>query len=263
MEVRLVECKTAASRSGLPGLDFALNPYRGCAHACAYCYAQDVTRFEMGRPWGSVVEVKSNIVSALRKELARGPKGVYGVGTVTDPYQPLERKHEVTRGCLVLLKGEGASTSILTKSDLVLRDLDVLHGWKEAEVGVSVGCVDDRTTSVIEPGAPSPERRLKALSELSEHGVQTYLMAAPIIPGVSDSEDLLADLVSSAHAAGVRRIIWDKWNTKPIAASRLRGVLRDAHGSLAQGHTVAQKESIQRILARECGAHSIELESSF
>src|SRR4030065_2036625 len=122
MEVRLVECRSAVSPSRLPGLDWALNPYRGCGHACSYCDAQDVTRFEMARPWGDVIEVKTNFVGNLRRDLEKNSKGVYGLGTVTDPYQPLEERYELTRGSLALLKRFRARVSILTKSDLVLRD---------------------------------------------------------------------------------------------------------------------------------------------
>src|SRR5512137_1135841 len=124
MTVRLMECKSAVSPSRLPGLDFALNPYRGCSHRCVYCYAQDVTRFEMGKPWGEEIVVKTNIVAALKKQLEKKSQGVFGIGTVTDPYQPLEKEYELTRGCLSLLRRKGASVSILTKSDLVTRDLD-------------------------------------------------------------------------------------------------------------------------------------------
>src|SRR4030067_905350 len=84
-EIRLRTSSGATTPSRLPGLDRALNPYRGCAHSCAYCYAQDVTRFEMARPWGSVIEVKSNLVQKLKKELERGPKGGYGVGILAAP----------------------------------------------------------------------------------------------------------------------------------------------------------------------------------
>lgn len=263
LEVRLVDCKTAASRSKLPGLDWALNPYRGCSHACSYCYAQDVTRFELARPWGSVVEVKANIVTMLRKELARGPRGVYGIGTVTDPYQPLESKHGLTRGCLALLKGKGARISVLTKSDLVLRDLDILRGWKGAEVGLSIGCVDEQVAPVIEPGAPPPRRRLKALSELSSAGVEVYLMAAPIIPGLSDGEEMIVELVSSAHDAGVKRIMWDKWNPKPVASTRLSLALAELDGGVPQGVPAGRLESMRRVLVRECASRDIELVSGF
>ena len=259
MPVRLVQCKTAASKSGLPGLDWAINPYRGCGHACAYCYAQDVTRFEMGHPWGEIIEVKINIVQKLKKELAKGATGVYGVGTVTDPYQSLEKRHELTRGCLIALKNASAEISILTKSDLVLRDIDILRGWKTAEVGVSMASMDGVLTGLLEPGAPPPRGRLETLRKLNDEGVKTYLMAAPIIHGLSDSEDSLRDLVREASSAGVPAIMWDKFNPKPMATSRLRRRLSEKGIPSPSPHTRDDIARIRSILGVECERVGIDL----
>jgi len=261
--VRLVQCKTAASRSGLPGLDWAVNPYRGCGHSCAYCYAQDVTRFELACAWGEVIEVKVNIVQKLKKELANGAKGVYGLGTVTDPYQSLERKFELTRGCLLALKNASAEVSILTKSDLVLRDIDVLKGWTAAEVGVSMASLDTDLAGLLEPGAPAPKKRLDALRNLSEEGVRTYLMAAPIIHGLSDSEDSLREIVREANSSGVLTIIWDKFNPKPMATSRLRKRLAEKGIVAPCPHTKDDIARIRSILGSECAKAGINLSDAF
>lgn len=261
--VKLVECKTAASPSGLPGLDWAINPYRGCAHGCAYCYAQDVTRFELGKPWGETVEVRANIVQRLEIELGKGAKGVYGVGTVTDPYQPSEKEFELTRGCLSVLKRSDAETSILTKSDLVLRDVDILKGWTNVEVGVSLASLNDDLASHLEPGAPLPERRLAALRKLGEEGVRTYLMAAPIIRGLSDSEDGLRSLVRRACRAGVATIMWDKFNPKPMASSRLRKRLVDKHIAWTGHHSRDELMTIRSILLSECTSAGVRLLDAF
>jgi len=263
MEVRLVECKSAISPSRLPGLDWAVNPYRGCGHACAYCYAQDVTRFEMARPWGDVVEVRINIVSRLKKDLEKRPRGVIGIGTVTDPYQSLENEYELTRGCLAVLKRAGARISILTKSDLVLRDIDILTGWPDAEVGISIGCSNEQITSIVEPGAPSPDRRFLALRELNDEHVNTYLMAAPIVPGLCDSEEALVELVMKAKTAGVRRVMWDKFNPKPIASSRLRGCMSQMDARSLRPQTGIEASRAQSILQRECARSGIVLLNAF
>jgi DNA repair photolyase len=242
-------------------LDRAINPYRGCAHSCAYCYAQDVLRFEPGREWGQVVEVKTNLVQQLEKELEKGPKGVYGIGTVTDPYQPLEREHGLTRGCLEVLRRREACASILTKSDLVLRDLDILRGWTRAEVGISIGCADDTISAVLEPCAPPPTVRFHALKTLVEAGVSTYLMAAPIVGGVSDDLPMLASLVDKAALSGVTRIMWDKYNPKPMASARLRRVL---DGSALRGRAKSSPPDWPRTraslasLASERGLHIVD-----
>jgi len=261
-EVRLVECKSAASKSRLPGLDWAINPYRGCDHRCLYCYAQDVTRFEMSRGWGEVVEVKVNIVGALKKELAKGHSGVYGVGTVTDPYQPLEEEYELTRGCLRLLRRAGANVSILTKSALVLRDLDILKGWGGAEVGISVGCPDDSIASRFEPGASPPSERFSTLASLSQAGVQTYLMAAPILPGISDSESSLAELIRAASSAGVKHVIWDKYNPKPMAGARMKKAMATSRAAWPPAGS-SDLRIVKAVLERECRSRGLELVDAF
>lgn len=263
MDVRLVECKTAASPSRLPGLDWAVNPYRGCSHACAYCYAQDVTRFEMGSPWGEIVEVKTNMARRLKSELSRRCRGVYGIGTVTDPYQPLEGRYELTRGCLSVLKRHSARISILTKSDLVLRDLDLFSGWRGAEVGLSIGTADASVCSVIEPGAPKPESRFRALRKLDDAGIATYLMAAPIIPAISDSDESIRRLVEEADTSGVRRIIWDVWNPKPLARKRLGRVATESGLVGDTDELTGKRVAAGALLRAECGKRGIELSDAF
>lgn len=258
-----MECKSAVSPSRLPGLDWALNPYRGCGHACAYCYAQDVTRFESGKAWGEVVEVKVNIVSRLKKDLEKGTSGVYGLGTVTDPYQPIEKEYELTRGCLKLLKRSRAKVSVLTKSDLVTRDLDLLRDWPEAEVGISIGCTDDALAAKIEAGASMPSERFKALSVLAGSGVDVYLMAAPIIPGLTDSEQMLADLVRAAAESGTKRVMWDKYNSKPMAGSRLRKALEDVGLPSISANDPGAHTRIRSILVRECSVRGLRLLDAF
>lgn len=263
MELRMTSCKSALSRSRLPGLDWALNPYRGCAHSCAYCYAQDVTRFELSRPWGSVLEVKVNIVRVLKKELQSKREGVVGVGTVTDPYQPAERRFELTRGCLAVLRSKDMEVSVLTKSPLVLRDLDLLSGWSGAEVGLSVASMDETVASLVEPGAPRPSERMAALQRLNEAGVRTYLMAAPIVRGLSDDARSLDELVSHASKAGVKRIMWDMYSPKPIAQRRLDSVLESAGGARTLPAPPMDAQSVRKHLLRECSALRIELVDAF
>ena len=209
------------------------------------------------------MDVKVNIVPRLRKELERGLKGVYGVGTVTDPYQPLEAEHQLTRGCLSMLKRFGAETSILTKSDLVLRDIDMLRGWDSVEVGVSVGCMDDLIASIIEPGAPPPKARVEAHSELVDAGIEVYLMAAPIIPGLSDSSSQLKALVESTADARVERIMWDRWNAKPIASSRLDAALEGASMSVESKKHVNESSRTRAELTRLCKSKGIDLVEAF
>lgn len=263
MSVRLVQCKSARSRSRLPGLDWALNPYRGCEHGCAYCYAQDVTRFETERPWGDRVEVKTNLVQRLKRELEVRADGVHGIGTVTDPYQPLEKKYELTRGSLAVLKRSGARISILTKSDLVLRDIDILRSWPDAEVGMSVSCLSEGITEAIEPHAPSPSRRFRALAELSSEGISVYVMFAPLIRGLCDSDEDIRRVVRAAGEASVKTIMWDKFNPKPMASSRLKNALVEKG---IESWTLHSSEDLRRVrstLASEAESEGITVVEAF
>jgi len=217
----------------------------------------------MDRPWGETIEVKFNIVQKLKSQLQKNAKGVFGVGTVTDPYQSLEKKFELTRGCLVALKSAGAQISVLTKSDLILRDLDVLRAWQSAEVGISIASLDGETAALLEPGAPSPDRRLDALRRLSAEGVRTYLMAAPIIRGVTDSEEGLRGLVRRSNEAGVRAIMWDKFNPKPMATSRLRKRLVEKGFSQTTVHSNNELTRIRSVLGSECEKLGLELLDAF
>ncbi|PKK81372.1 MAG: hypothetical protein CVT47_02760, partial [Thermoplasmata archaeon HGW-Thermoplasmata-2] len=119
-----VVCRTALSDSGLEGLDYSLNPYKGCAHGCIYCYAPDITHVE--RAWGTFVDAKMNVAEVLEQETRTKRRGVVGLGTVTDPYQSLEEKYKLTRKCLEILAKRKWPVCIQTKSALVLRDVDLL-----------------------------------------------------------------------------------------------------------------------------------------
>jgi DNA repair photolyase len=261
LELKVVECKTAISPSRLPGLDWAVNPYRGCAHGCLYCYAQDVTRFRMDTRWGTCVEVKVNLPRLLKKELGRKALGVYGIGTVTDPYQPAEERFGLTRACLGTFKEMGANISILTKSPLILRDLDILKGYEKAEVGVSIGIVNEHMAAVLEPGAPSPRRRFELLRELNAAGVRTYLMAAPIIPGVCDLDADLERLVSFAHDASVGSIMWDSFNPRPLAMKRLKECMPQL--PISQETPASRLFRVRSTLLKECDRWGIRLLDAF
>lgn len=184
-----VKAKTALSPSRLPGIEYALNPYRGCAHACVYCYAPSVIRWE-GR-WGDVIEVKVNLPRILSRELRARKKGVVGLGTVTDPYQPAERKYEITRRCLELLQMHDFPVCIQTKSSLVLRDMELLKEFSNIEVGVTITSLDDGVRARMEPGASSVEERLRALEELAREGINTWVFLGPMMPYVTEVEAMV------------------------------------------------------------------------
>ena len=214
-------CTTALSPSRLPGLDHALNPYTRCGHDCAYCYAPYVMRTSP-LEWGRGIVAKVNIPQQLAKELPRR-KGVIGLGTVTDPYQPLEKEMLLTRRCLEEMAKAKARVSLLTKSDLVLRDMDILRGLTGAEVGITLNTASDERAAVFEAGSPPPSRRLRAVRALVEEGFNTYVFLGPIIPTVTDHD--IPALVRAIVDTGVPSVMIDRLNLRPGMKERMRSIM--------------------------------------
>lgn len=212
---KCIECRTALSPSKLPGLNFALNPYRGCAHGCVYCYAPYVMRVSPSE-WTNV-SVKENMPAVLAREGSR--PGVVGLGTVTDPYQPLEKATCLTRRCLELLRKAEIATSILTKSALVTRDLDIIRKMKAVEVGITVTTIDDELGKALEPGASLESERLRAAKVLVDAGVPTYLFIGPIIPTVTDQR--LDEFAAAIATTGVKKVMIDRLNLRPGMKERI------------------------------------------
>ncbi len=230
---RMVNCKRALAPSGLPEMDYNLNPYGGCEHGCVYCYAPEVTHSDW-KDW-RVVKVKANIVERLAKELP-GLTGTIGIGTVTDPYQGAERRFRLTRNCLEFLEGKGHPIHMHTKSDLILRDKDLLASFS-GQVAVTLTGIDERRARMTEPGAPPPAARLKALRELTAAGINTYALIAPVLDHLEGREQEFCDAVIDT---GVRRAALDPLNLRPQMAVRLERMgIRGSNVSL---------ERIRRIL---------------
>lgn len=222
------ECRSALNRCGIPGIDYCLNPYTGCSHGCLYCYASFMKKFcHIPEEWGSFVQVKVNFVDRLKAALRKRSKhGCVTLSSVTDPYQPLERKYRLTRSCLELLADTDLAINILTKSDLVLRDLDILKKLPQVKVGLTITTLDPYTAKLLEPGAPLPENRLHALDRLTAAGVKTWVFISPVVPGLADTDENLASILKKAAAAGVQEVHYDPLNFYPVAVSNLRAVIQ-------------------------------------
>ncbi|UCE72860.1 MAG: radical SAM protein [Methanomassiliicoccales archaeon] len=212
IRVAEINCKTALSPSRLPGFDYALNPYRGCAHGCKYCYAPNTLRIPR-REWGGFIEVRRNIPKVLGGELRKKKKGVVGISTTTDPYQPAEKEYELTRHCLSQLLRYDFPVSILTKSDLVTRDLDLLSRFSEVEIGFTITTDNDGERKQLEPNAPSLESRLASMAECSSQGIVTYAFFGPLYPTINEKG--LKELVKKVKGAGATKIMADRLNLKP------------------------------------------------
>lgn len=206
IKVKEILTKSALTPSRIEGIDFALNPYIGCAHGCRYCYADFMKRFSNhSEPWGSFVDVKINIPQLLEKELKREKArelslGVFSdleqsawrrahsvdklvsLSTVTDPYQPLEQKYQLTRRCLEILLRYQMPVSILTKSPLVLRDVDLIKQFKNIDVGITITTDRDDIRKIFEPGAPPIQSRNDTLKQLYQQGIKTWVFVGPMLP---------------------------------------------------------------------------------
>ena len=175
--------------SKLPGYDYVINPYVGCPHRCMYCYAEFMKRFSgHDDPWGTFTDVK--IRSTSVKPIALQGASVF-LSSVTDCYNPLEEKYCLTRKLLQQLGPSGAKITILTKSDLVLRDIDVLKNLPNVTVGFSMNTENDSFRREIEPLASTPLERLHALKTLRENGIKTWVHVAPVFPVLTDWKALL------------------------------------------------------------------------
>ncbi|HEY4412489.1 MAG TPA: radical SAM protein [Gaiellaceae bacterium] len=189
---------------------WSLNPYMGCAHRCTFCYVRAFER-RADRPsddrYGASIRVKTNVAEVLRRELARPSwqrEGI-AIGAATDPYQPAEGRYKLTRACLEVLSAAANPFAIITRGPMIVRDLDLLvEASKRADVSVtfSIPTLDVEIWRRTEPGTAPPHQRLRALTQLVDAGVKAGVGMAPILPGLSDKPELLAEVVRAARAAG-------------------------------------------------------------
>ncbi|ADI31588.1 SPL family radical SAM protein [Staphylothermus hellenicus] len=209
MKIIFINVKRALSRSGLPDLDYALNPYMGCYHGCIYCYARLYTWInEIRENWGEIVAVKKNLINVLEKEIKYFRKGVVGVGTITDPYQPVEAIYELTRRSIELLLRHGFHVSIQTKNTLILRDTDLLTKHRDnVDVGFTITSLNNKKSRLYEPRASPPSMRAYALKQLSIRGIDTWIFYGPVIPGYNDDLDTRTKIIELARETGSRILI--------------------------------------------------------
>jgi DNA repair photolyase len=212
MKIKEIQCKSALGKCGFPGGGLAINPYVGCEHSCVYCYARFIKRFTgHTEEWGDFVDARINIAEILEKQL-KSPKyrgqRIF-IGTVTDPYQPVEKKYKLTRSILRVLVNYKNPVSILTKSDSVLRDLDLLKRFKDLDVNFTITTLDKNWKKLTEPNSPTVEQRLKAAKELTKQGVNVLVMMGPYWPIFTDPEALFKEF----KKVRVRHVFTESLNT--------------------------------------------------
>lgn len=204
--------RTAITRNKSPDISFdrSVNPYRGCEHGCIYCFARPTHAFlglSPGLDFETRLTVKQGMAELLERELSvpgYQPRTI-AIGTNTDPYQPIERQHEVMRSCLAVLARANHPVGIVTKSALVTRDIDILGPMAAkglVKVAISVTTLDGALARTMEPRATAPAKRLEAIGQLAAAGIPVTVMVAPIIPAVNDAE--IETILTRAYALGAR-----------------------------------------------------------
>lgn len=252
-EVRRETAKSIIATNSSPDISFdqSINPYRGCEHGCIYCYARPTHAYwglSAGLDFETKLTAKINAVELLEKALSkRGYRpSPIALGAITDPYQPIERSYKLTRSLLEVLARHRHPVTIVTKSALVLRDHDILGAMAEdglVKVALSVTSLDNHLSRKMEPRASAPYKRLQTLEKLSEAGVPTMVMMAPVIPGLNDHEiEGILEAVASAGASEAGYVLlrlpleiktlFREWLEVhvPARATRVISLLQSMHG---------------------------------
>ena len=272
-------CKSALNRVARGGplpYEWTINPYRGCAHNCHYCFARAYHSYldlGIGDDFARRIVVKTNIAPVVRRELSspRWAGEPVAMGTATDPYQPCEGRYRLTRDVLGALIEFRTPLSMLTKSTLIVRDIDLisrLASGPGATVAMSVGTLDDSIRQLIEPGTPPARSRLEVLGRCSSAGIRTGVLIAPTLPYLTDSEAMLNELVGACAGAGVRHVTGVVLHIRPGIAAHFWPWLeqalptiysryRDLYGDRSHAPS-AYRLSVAKRLSRACAWAGLE-----
>ncbi|GAB4219004.1 MAG: radical SAM protein [Candidatus Microgenomates bacterium] len=236
MRINLIKAKTVLIKSGLPAADWVINPYNGCLFGCMYCYAAQIGRFKHpNEEWGSYLDVKINAPELLKIELEKLYKkfnkkdfGSIFFSSVTDPYLGLEAKYQLTRKSLKILVyfGYQGKISILTKSPLLMRDIDLFKKFKNIEIGMTITSLNDKICRFLEVKAPPVSLRLKALEKLAKEKILTYAFVGPILPYFVDNEIELKKIIDKLEEIGVKKIWFEQINLSKKIKQRLFNYLK-------------------------------------
>ena len=276
-EYREMECKTALNRvnGGMP-FSWSLNPYRGCVHGCHYCFARRYHEYldlNASEDFTSIIFVKTNIERVLREELwlPGWRREQVALGTATDPYQPIEGKYRLTRGCLEAFADRRSPVNIVTKGPMVVRDLDVLTAIAantDCTVCFSITTVDAELAARLEPTTAPPRQRLRAMARLSAAGIEVGVLIAPVVPGITDDPGSIEKVVEQAAAHGAHfiggRVLELKPGTKEhflrFLSTKYPGLIgrysHDYPGAYAPRRVA---EEAQRLIEESAAAYGVQM----
>ena len=277
VEYRSLSVRSLLSRCDSPRVPFAwtINPYRGCEFACKYCYARYTHEFmelRDGIEFERHIFIKENAAGQLRQDLKRVKPGqMIAIGTATDPYQPAERNFEVTRSILeALALHRGLFLGLITKSQLVVRDIDLLRKIAEGNflaIHVTVTTMDAALARKLEPRAPRPDLRMDAVRQLREAGLITGVLCAPVLPGLTDSLRNLENVVRAASQARASYITANPLFLKPCSAKIFLPFLREHFPALVKDYEQrfrsnafvggAYRKRLSMLMARICQKHGM------
>lgn len=239
-----IECKTIINRVNVPGWYFqwTINPYRGCQHACVYCFARPTHQYlgyDSGRDFESRIVVKTNAAQVLEEQLRKPSwrRELIALGTACDPYQQAELKYGITRSILQVLLRFQQPVHTLTKSPSITRDADLwsrLAEVTDTQVAFSIPTLDDEAWKKLEPGTAKPIKRMQAMRALTDAGVPCGVMIAPIVPGITDCEAQLEDVIAAAADHGATFVAPNVLHLRPGTKEWFMPALREAYPHLTE-----------------------------
>ena len=251
MEIKSIQAKSILIQSKLPDADFVINPYIGCRYGCTYCYASFMGRFveKKVKDWGNYIFIKENAPEILKKDLKKLKNKGKGksilLSSVTDPYQGVEAKYKLTRKCIEILLDWGfeGTLGILTKSNLVLRDMDLLTLFKNAEVGLTVTSTDDDISKYFEKYAPPASQRLDTLKKLNAGRIKTYAFVGPLLPHFVAEKYKLDMLFKAIYETGTKDLYIEHINLSKYIIERLKRELPGLNKNIMEKFYISQDKN--------------------
>jgi DNA repair photolyase len=240
----------------LPDVDYSLNPYVGCFHSCAFCYVPRLLQTERVA-WGTSVVVKRNAATILAREVRKMPRGLVMISTATDPYQFVEGKYRITRHALEVLLRAQWPISVLSRSPLMARDIDLFTRYDSVETGMSVPTLDDRARALLEPWAPPIAARLRCLQALADAGLKTFVSFAPAYPPTGGvTPEAIADAFAACDVGEVfTRTLDARWGVRDAMLPRLEA--SDIGPELSRISDREYMESFLDAVADACRARGV------
>ncbi len=232
MIIKKIKAASIITKSNLPDADYVINPYIGCNHSCLYCYARFMKRFTgHTEKWGEFVDVKINAPDLIPTKTTKFKGKSIFLASVTDAYLPIERKYQLTHKILKKLIPLQPNLGVQTKSDLVVRDIDLLKQFKNCEVGLTITTLDDNLRKEIEPFTSPVKNRIKALEKMKEGNIQTYVFIGPILPFLTDWKEII---LKTKHCSSF--YMFENLNVRGSIWNSVKNWLEEKHPKLLKDY---------------------------